>query len=69
MSTTKVDRNDLASIFLHFCNICVHSTILVEPYCTAYITKSGDIRIEVSSLSINFILLGRLSDLIVTKIF
>ncbi|XP_022798938.1 5-oxoprolinase-like isoform X3 [Stylophora pistillata] len=24
-----------------------HSTILVEPHCTAYITKSGDIRIEI----------------------
>lgn len=31
----------------HFCDNCVCSTILVEPQCTAYITKSGDIRIEV----------------------
>ena len=31
----------------HFCDNCVCSTILVEPHCTAYITKSGDIRIEV----------------------
>lgn len=31
----------------HFYDNCVCSTILVEPHCTAYITKSGDIRIEV----------------------
>lgn len=32
---------------VHFCDNCVCSTILVEPHCTAYITNSGDIRIEV----------------------
>ena len=29
----------------------IHSTVLVEPQCTVYITTSGDIRIEVSGSS------------------
>lgn len=42
----------------------VHSTILVEPQCTAYITTSGDIRIEVSWSSSDLSLLYLVSNLI-----
>ena len=41
---------------VHFCDNCVCSTILVEPHCTAYITKSGDIRIEVIVLYLSIFL-------------
>ena len=34
-------------VIIYDCHL-IHSTILVEPQCTAYITTSGDIRIEVS---------------------